>query len=319
VTLALDPEGRIVRLDWLPGGQTIEFTTPDVKTRAARRATADKLQEELLVRPGEELLEEREFVTGNTSVMVRAIRGNAGRPAEGVVRVVVPNALVSLSREPADPQGGAALSPGRDLTGQLAKAVPGILLAFGTAILFAILLFRRRISFRAGLFLAVGIGGSVLIGGLSGEPASAGVITGLVVLLTYLVMGAFTVILWTVAESLLRDAVPNFTTSLDAFSYGQLLPRGGRALLGGLAGGAAFLGVSLLVPALAARFAPHLGPTGLTFQLPLFEGQRSPFFEGVYDSASFVLLFALLRFRLDRAAWLLPIGLWGSGSRRVCR
>lgn len=104
--LALDPEGRIVRLDWLPGGQTIEFTTPDEKTRAARWATADKLQEELLVRPGEELLGgAAEFVTGNTSVVVRAIRGNAGRPAEGVVRVVVPNALVSLSREPADPQG----------------------------------------------------------------------------------------------------------------------------------------------------------------------------------------------------------------------
>ncbi|MBL8113718.1 MAG: hypothetical protein JNK60_12595, partial [Acidobacteria bacterium] len=311
VTIALDPDGRIMRLDWLPGGQAVEFATPDDKTRAARKAMSESLSKVLLF-PGDELLEEREYPLGNTTAIVRPIRSaTPGRPAESLVRLVVPNALVSLSRELEDPEAGSFLAPAGEVSGQLAKAIPALLLAFGTAILFAILLFRRRISFRAGLFLGAGIGVSMLLGGLSGDPSSSGAITGAIVMLTYLVVGAFAVILWTVAESLLRDAVPNFTTSLDAFSYGRLLPRGGRALLAGLAGGAAFLGVSLLVPALAARFAPHLGPTDVTFRLALFQGPRSPFFEGVYDSASFVLLFALLRFRLDRVAWLLTIGLWG--------
>ena len=32
--------------------------------------------------------------------------------------------------------------------------------------------------------------------------------------------------LWAVAESLLRDTVPGFTTSLDTFAAGRLGPRG---------------------------------------------------------------------------------------------
>ena len=40
--------------------------------------------------------------------------------------------------------------------------------------------------------------------------------------------------LWAVAESLLRDTVPGFSTSLDAFVARRLGPRGGVAILSGL-------------------------------------------------------------------------------------
>ncbi|MCM3877814.1 MAG: serine/threonine-protein phosphatase, partial [Thermoanaerobaculia bacterium] len=131
-----------------------------------------------------------------------------------------------------------------------------------------------------------------------------------------------------VAESLLRDTVPGFTTSLDAFTAGRLGPRGGRAILAGLGGGAALMGVSLLAfSAAALAVSSGVWPSSPSFPYPLFQAQKGPFYEGAFDTALFALFVALFRFVLPRrfasaaAAVLfalyssiaMPLHPWGAG------
>ena len=107
--------------------------------------------------------------------------------------------------------------------------------------------------------------------------------------------------LWAVAESLLRDTVPGFTTSLDSFVARRLGPRGGVAILSGLGAGASVVGITLLAfAATALSAASGVWPTAPSFPYPLFQPHRGPFYEGTFLAAILILFVALLRFVLPR-------------------
>jgi hypothetical protein len=107
---------------------------------------------------------------------------------------------------------------------------------------------------------------------------------------------------WSAGESLLRAVQPDFTTSLDTLRHGRLGPRGGRALLAGLAGGAALAGLALAAYSLAAVL-PGVAPAGPSVRLPLLRLDGSPVLDGCWLAAGVTLALALaVRFLPPRAA-----------------
>jgi hypothetical protein len=108
-------------------------------------------------------------------------------------------------------------------------------------------------------------------------------------------------ILWSCAESLLRSTDADFTTSLDALRAGRIGPRGGRALLVGLALGAALAGVRLGLLALA-EVVPRVWSSGPSLTLPIAQSMASPVASGVLHAAWVALLLALAR-QLLPARW----------------
>ena len=111
-------------------------------------------------------------------------------------------------------------------------------------------------------------------------------------------------LIWSAGESLLRAVRPDFTTSLDTLRHGRLGPRGGRALLVGVAGGAALAGLLLAVYALAAAL-PGVSPAAPSLTLPLFRMDGGPILDGIWLAAGVTLALALaVRFLPARgAAW----------------
>ena len=232
----------------------------------------------------------------------------------------------STARQLSDPDAPRRYNA-EGIVRQLYKFVPSLLLFLAVVILFGVLLYKRRLGFRVGIALVVLATVYEIVGGITGDDASVGALVAFVIgvrifLLLYLLA------LWTVAESLLRDTVPGFTTSLDAFAAGRLGPRGGRAILAGL-GGARRSSVFRCSPSARRRSRRRSGvwPSSPSFPYPLFQTQKGPFYEGAFDTALLVLFVALLRFVLPRrfasvaAAVLfalyssiaMPLHPWGAG------
>jgi hypothetical protein len=280
---------------WSPGGSL--FGATDTKVQPLRRAFFDRIEVPLSAGQGR-TGSEHEFSGGNTVIRVRPLELAPGAPAECLVFQDRGSVFFSASRQLSDPDA-PKLFNAEGITRQLYKFVPKLLVFLLVVTLFGVLLYKRRLAFRIGIALvllaavyevAAGLGDDANVGGLVGF-----VIAVRIFLLLYL-LG-----LWTVAESLLRDTVPGFTTSLDAFAAGRLGPRGGRAILAGLGGGAALVGVSLLAFSAAALASPSgVWPSAPSFPYPLFQAQKGPFFEGAFDTALFVLLVALFRFVVPR-------------------
>jgi serine phosphatase RsbU (regulator of sigma subunit) len=295
VSVALLPDGALQSVDWSPGGSI--FQSPDEKTRVARAAFVDRMEDVLAngrVKRGESF-----YNATNFTVRVRPLASEESRPRETLVLQQPGSSRLQLSLQLSDPEAPQRYSP-RGIARQLYKLIPPGLLFLLTAILFGVLLYRRRLGFRIGLILMSLATLYMIAGGLSTEETRSG---GFVVfyLLLRVVLLVYLLGLWTVGESLLRDTVPGFTTSLDAFAARQLGPRGGRAIFAGLGTGAALLGVRLLGISIAAMAAPRgVQPKAPSFPYPLFELQADPFYEGAFDTALFVLLVALGRFVLPR-------------------
>ncbi len=320
---AFFPDGSLQALEWNPAGSVFEAT--DTKAQALRREFFDRIEGPLAAgrrRNGPEY----EFSAGNVVTRVRPLERASGKPAEDLVLQERGNVSFSAGRQLSDPEAPKRYNT-EGIVRQLYKFVPSLLLFLVIVTLFGVLLYKRRLGFRIGIALVVLAAVYEVAGGLGGEDASVGALVVFVIgvrifLLLYL-LG-----LWTVAESLLRDTVPGFTTSLDAFAAGRLGPRGGRAILAGLGGGAALVGVSLMGFA-AAALAVHSGvwPSSPSFPYPLFQSQKVPFYEGTFDTALFALFVALFRFILPRrfssvaAAVLfalytsiaMPLNPWGAG------
>jgi serine phosphatase RsbU (regulator of sigma subunit) len=177
--------------------------------------------------------------------------------------------------------------------------VPAVLLFLVVVVLFGVLLYKRRLGFTIGIALVVLATVYEVAAGLGDDAHVGGLVVFVIGVRLFRLL--YLLGLWTVAESLLRDTVPGFTTSLDAFLAGRLGPRGGRAILAGLGGGAALAGVSLLAFSGAALSAPGgVWPSSPSFPYPLFQAQKGPFFEGTFDTALFVLFIALFRFVVPR-------------------
>ena len=319
---AFFPDGSFQALEWNPAGSV--FEAADAKAQARRRAFFDRIEVPLAA--GQQRTGEFEFAAGNTVIRVRPLEPASGKPREGLVLQESGNVSFSAARQLSDPDA-PKLFNAEGIVRRLYRFVPSLLLFLAVVTLFGVLLYKRRLGFTIGIALVVLAAVYELAGGISGAEGSVGgflafVIGARIFLLLYL-LG-----LWIVAESLLRDTVPGFTTSLDAFAAGRLGPRGGRAILAGLGGGAALVGVSLLAFAAAALAAPSgAWPSAPSFPYPLFQAHKGPFFEGAFDTARFVFFVALFRFVLPRrfasvAAAILfalhsssamPLHPWGAG------
>jgi hypothetical protein len=293
---AFFPDGTLQALQWNPEGSVFDTTT-DTKTQSLRRAFFDRIEVALAAgRPRTPA--EFNFSASNTNIRVRPLQPESGRPREGLVLQEHGNLSFFVARELSDPDA-PKLFDAKSIVRRLYKLVPAVLLFLLVVVSFGILLYKRRLGFTVGIVLVVLASVYEVAGGFSAAGAGEG---GLAVVIGVRLFSLLYLLgLWTVAESLLRDTVPGFTTSLDSFAAGRLGPRGGRAILAGLGAGAALVGVSLLAFSAAALAAPHgVWPTSASFPYPLFETQEGPFFDGAFDTALFVLFVALLRFVLPR-------------------
>jgi serine phosphatase RsbU (regulator of sigma subunit) len=296
----IGPDGAPLRVSWLPGGSMFQFVAPDDATKKAREAFVAKVGDWVAGgRPARE--KESTWAASNTAVTVRPLAPRPGEAPSTLVTVVPAGVMYQVSRELSDPEALRSSFTSEQVTRGLWKAAPFTLVVLATLVLFGVLLSRRRLSFRIGLALGAAAALSMFVGGLGLEATSGGAWTVVPLVLTYAAGVLFLVALFAVGESLLRDTVPGFTTSLDAFAAGHLGPRGGRSLLAGIGAGAAVFGLSLLgfaAAALSARGGAY--PTAPSFPFPLWVGTKTPFWEATFDTGLLVLLVSLIRFVLPR-------------------
>lgn len=298
VELCLAPDGDLRRIEWTLGS-LFSVAQPDAATAAVREAVVERILDRLAAgdaRTGSDRL----FESGNAQIRVWGLETGPGRAPEVLVRVLATPSILVLSRELRDPEAGARSA--REAKRGLAVGLPvlGAIVLF-VAVRLGILLFRRRVGFRIGLRIGlVALGAMVVTGSLFEASGVSGLVTGFAVAGRLCLVGVL-VLLWSVAESTLRDTVPGFKTSLDVLLAGRLGPRPGRALLGGLGIGAAIAGLRLaFASASASALLPGFSPEKPSFLLPLFGGLSNPFLEGPYEAALFALFAAVARWALPR-------------------
>ncbi len=320
--LTFDPQGRPAAVEYFRGGSM--FAAEDAASAARRREFIEAVSARLA---GERPLgDAKEYGASGMTVRVRLLPHADGAPDEAIVVQDQGALRFAVARQLRDP-GALRAFETEEVVRKLWKFLPPFLLVVTVAVLFGVLLYRRRLAFRIAIALTVLAAVYEVAGGLRAEELAAGsfaVVNVLFRLAALLFLLAF----WAVAESLLRDTVPGFTTSLDAFVARRLGPRGGVAILAGIGAGAATVGITLLAFS-AASLAAARGalPTAPSFPYPLFGAQKGPFYEGAWDTALFVFAVAAFRFALPRrwagpaaaVAWALyvslgtPLAPWGAG------
>lgn len=295
--IAIARDGSFRRLEFT-SGSVFRVASPSGPTEEARARFAAAVLQRLA--RGEEVGPPVDFESGTTVVRVHALAGRREGPPEVVTRIAPASAMLVLARELGDPDVGARYE--KAIFRKLAISVP----LFGTlglliAGLFGVLLFRRRLGFRIALALgALGLAAMALSGSLFDLAGQRGIAAGAVVIVRIL-MAVTLVGYWAVAESMLRDSVPGFRTSLDALFSGRLSPQLGKALLGGLGLGASVAGLRLLfASSVVAASVPGVLPEQPSFGLPPFDGISSAFLDGPYTAATLVLFAALFRYLLPR-------------------
>lgn len=271
-------DGAPLSLGWWSPGMRSVFERGDAEAdlRFAEGLGA------LLLFPGESLGPKRTASFGGSLQVLYPLRGS--RSPEHLLVGLSGN--VMAVRRPGDlaEEGLASIHFFMDRSVGLFGRV---VLAFaGVGLLFMLLLLTSRLSVRNGVVLAL-----LALVTLSPAPTAVmGWTSWAVVVLTATVSWIF--LLWSSAESLLRAAAPEFTTSLDALRAGRLGPRGGRGLLLGCAFGAALSGLCLGLPALAAAL-PGLRWAGVSVQLPIAQAWCSPVADGIALAAGVALALAL--------------------------
>ncbi|MGA7990895.1 MAG: SpoIIE family protein phosphatase, partial [Thermoanaerobaculia bacterium] len=296
VEIALAPDGSIRAVDWSPEGSI--FEGPDEKTRTVRRAFAERLED--LVRGGRKKSgEELSFPATNVMVRIQPLEAAPGSPAEAVQTLESGGIKLSVSRRLRDPDAPGTFNA-QGIARRLYRFIPALVVFLCVVVAFGLLLYRRRLGFKIAILLTALALVYEVLGGVSSEELAAGSFVAFAVGIRVFAL-LYLLAVWAVAESLLRDTVPGFTTSLDSFVARRLGPRGGVAILSGLGAGAATIGITLLTCGAAALAAPHgTWPTGPSFPYPLFQPHKGPFYEGTFDAALFLLFVTLLRFVLSR-------------------
>lgn len=322
-SIAFEPGGRPVSVEFFRAGSI--FGTSDAAAQGARNAFLAGVRTGLA--GGRALGAESQYVAANFTVRVTPLAAEGDGPAETLVVQDQGSLRFSVARQLRDPDAARSFEPD-EIVRRLYRFIPSALLVLAVGVLFGVLLYKRRLGFRIALVLTALAAVYEIAGGLpSEELAAGGFVLGFTVIYRILAL-LYLLALWAVAESLLRDTVPGFTTSLDSFVARRLGPRGGVAILSGLGAGAATVGISLLAFA-AASLAAARGawPTASSFPFPLFQPQKGPFFEGAFDTALLVLAVAAFRFVLPRrwagpaaaavfALYLslgMPLHPWGAG------
>ncbi|MFL6233157.1 MAG: PP2C family protein-serine/threonine phosphatase, partial [Thermoanaerobaculia bacterium] len=278
-------DGQPYLVTWWNRTSFFQIPSPEASARFAERLIPQVLH------PGESLGPLRRDFFGNAPRLMASIQGS---PTPQYVLAMASSAS-SVIRLPGTldeaATGDLQARMGRVFTAIYGGALGG-LLVLG---LFVFLAFKSRVGVLNGAVLA-------LLTAVTLNP-SPNITLGVNYLgvVAVLLVGCWTFILWSCAESLLRSTDPEFTTSLDALRTGRLGPRGGRALLLGLSYGGAAAGLRLGLLSLAAAL-PGLRPIPPTFNLPLSCPYSSPVADGVALAGGVALVLAL-SFRVFPLRW----------------
>ena len=289
--LAGESSSRRLQIDLAPGGEPLALSWSGAKGRVRRQQIDAMVQ--LLLAPGERL-GERRSLNGETEVAYDLPRSD---PPQRIDVKIGNDGAAHLRRQILDRH------PDEDRWDDSAPVIPTVVSAvfcvLVTTWLFFRLLYRRRIDFVNGLFLAT----ISFVATLAGAAAAASWQQGAgnaagAIFLTLCLVAA-----WSVGESFLRSIQPGFTTSLDLLRARRLGPRGGRALLYGLGLGALLAGFRLATLSLVAAL-PDAWPIGLSLSVPILK-ISNPFSDGVLTAASTAIIVALThRFLPERrASW----------------
>ncbi|MFP5288669.1 MAG: PP2C family protein-serine/threonine phosphatase, partial [Thermoanaerobaculia bacterium] len=256
----------------------------------------------LLLAPGESLGERRDRDLPEDATAAYALVGSD--PPRHVTLEIDTDGSISAVRRPGTldraPEGTRGVQ--EDDVGDIVVVILTVLLCLSVVILFLVLLGRRRID----LFHGVLLGGFTVLGALPpvlADPAWENVFEQLV---PAVFSAVWVVMIWSASESFLRTVQPGLTVHLDSLRSGRLGPGSGRAILLGLAVGAALAGLRLGMYSLAwARPGWRLEEHSL--QLPLFEG-FSPYL-GIAHFAGMVALALAFGLRFLPSRW----AVWGAG------
>lgn len=224
-----------------------------------------------------------------------------GHADETLLAMASPNWVTACFRFPGNLGQARTHLESRNFGSALLEAIPLVGRFLLVLAVFVGLAFRRRLGMHNAAILAAAV---VLPGFVAIGPAFTSPFFFLGVTIAIGLKAVFLFALWSGAESWIRSAVPAFSTSLDALRHGRLGPRGGRALAGGWAVGAAQAGAFLLVFALAVQL-PGVRPGDVSVALPIFSALQSPLAAGVMRAGFVLLALALCRSVLRRR-WALP-------------
>lgn len=290
------PDGAPRAVVWIRSQMVLVSTATNNPVAPRERTEAFA---RLLVAPGETLGPPRTALIGGNLALFHELRNSS--PAEHIRVLSSPGGNVIATREHGSAADGIARATTFRWLRAVQRAIP-FLFIVAVVILFFMLVGKGHIDLINGALLA-GILLLTLIPELFVHATSPenlfgyGLWTALKVIWMFLV--------WSAGESFLRSYQPNFTTSLDALRGGRLGPRGGRALLYGLAMGVGFAGLRLEILSLASM-VPVAWPRGASLSLPLasiFEislGQS-------FVLAGTVMLALAVALRLLPARWAPPV------------
>lgn len=249
----------------------------------------------LLMAPGESLRPPRNALISGSPALFYELAGSA--PAEHVRVLNLPGGSVIATRG----YGTAAEGVERNTTFRWLDAGQTLircLFVLGVLVLFFVLVGKGRIDVINGALLA-GILLLTLIPELLVHDVTPSTLLGYGLWMMIKVLWVFLV--WSAGESFLRSYQPNFTTSLDALRAGRLGPRGGRALLYGLALGVSLAGLRLSILS-TGTLVPEAWPRAASLSLPLASLWKSSIGHS-FVLAGTVMLALAVALRILPARW----------------
>lgn len=297
-TLAGSGDQRGLRIDFDTAGEPrlvgwgmreSEIFQATLRGRSVLPAERQARLARLLLRPGETLGRVR-FDDAAGGVGQSSVPIPGSDPPQRIRTLSVPGESFSAFRELEEREQRPEIDmPVANLLLEVLPAALGVLTILG---LFPILIGKRRIDLRTGALLAVASFTASALPVLFDDPTWKSSFE----LLSIAFVALWVLVLWSTGESYLRSVHPGLTTTgLDALRSRRLGPRGGRALLAGVAGGATLAGLHLAAYAAASRL-PRAWPDEYSLRLPLF-GIVNPLSDGALLAAAVALALALaLRF-----------------------
>jgi Stage II sporulation protein E (SpoIIE) len=299
-------------VEFLPSGEPLNLVwggIGEAVTGAMRRKPIASMAEQvrfsrLLLRPGESL-GPAEPDSGDSSSGSRfPVVGS--QPPQHIEVTPSPGGSIILSRQLAGPAATEKETTAGTVAKVVLEVIPLLAGCVTVLILFFVLIGRRRIDLRGGAGLGLLLLVTAAVPTLAADLSRTGALQVLGAL--FLALWAFLV--WSTGESYLRSAQPGLTLSLDALRTGRLGPRGGRALVYGVAFGGVLAGLRLGAEAVAA-YLPGAWPDEGGLRLPLF-GVQTPFNDGVILAGGVALTMGLA-WRYVPARWALAAGAVAAG------
>ncbi len=271
-------DGQPQLLSWWQRDRSV-FELPNLE-EAVRSATP---LASLLLAPGETLGPHRSGTAMTFPRLLYPLRGGR-RPLQHLTGFATQGVLLERAPGPAGEEAAAAADA--QMIHIITYSWGQIFIVLLLAGLFLVLLLRSRLSATNGALLAALALITLLPtpGSSFGPPFSYVLLSAIVALWVFFV--------WSSGESLLRSTGPGFATSLDALRALRLGPRGGRALLVGLACGSALAGLRLALLSLAEAL-PGVWLKRASLELPVFRSLGSPVADGAMVAGGVTLALAL--------------------------